>query len=175
MAGQLIGAGSTRIVVAAANRSPMVAFARAHQLAVLTPDAQGQGQEVLDLFPPRSGSGEPTVVLVDDAELFLDSAAGDHLASLARSGRSGLGMFVTGRSDDLAMTFRGVAAEIKRARTGLLLQPGAADGDVLGVRLPFGRTVLPAGRAVLVAPGLMHLEDGSRPAHGHISVQLATP
>jgi S-DNA-T family DNA segregation ATPase FtsK/SpoIIIE len=57
--------------------------------------------------------------------------------------------------DEVSSMYRGVAATLRKARTGLLLAPrSAADGDVFATRLP--RSVgaaVPAGRAILLRAG----------------------
>ena len=39
---------------------------------------------------------------------------------------------VAGRADAMAVSFRGLAAEVRRPRCGVLLQPGPLDGELLG-------------------------------------------
>jgi S-DNA-T family DNA segregation ATPase FtsK/SpoIIIE len=76
----------------------------------------------------------PGVVVADDLTALPDPVA-DLLAGLCRPGRP-LVLVGAGTPADLAATFRGPAAALRRSRTGLLLRPGPGDADVLGVRLP---------------------------------------
>jgi S-DNA-T family DNA segregation ATPase FtsK/SpoIIIE len=80
---------------------------------------------------------------------------------------------VAARSDELAITYRGVAHEARRSRSGLLLQPGPGDGELLGLRLPRTRSVHLPGRGVLALdqPQLQALADGT----GTIPIQVAQP
>ncbi|HEY3632073.1 MAG TPA: hypothetical protein VGL21_14280, partial [Jatrophihabitantaceae bacterium] len=98
---------------------------------------------------------------------------GDALADLVRSGDPGVAAVVAARSDELAITYRGVAHEARRTRSGLLLQPGPGDGELLGLRLPRTRSVPLPGRGVLALdqPQLRALVDGS----GTIPIQVARP
>jgi S-DNA-T family DNA segregation ATPase FtsK/SpoIIIE len=58
---------------------------------------------------------------------------------------------VAGRAEDLATTYRGVAAEARRHRYGVLLRPGPLDGELFGVRLPRIGGAGPPGRGVAIA------------------------
>ncbi len=90
------------------------------------------------------------VVLVDDAELLgrdLDAA----LDALARH-RGPAAIVLAGTTAALLGAYRGAAATIRSARTGVLLAPAPADGELLGVRTePTDRAR--AGRGVLVVTG----------------------
>jgi S-DNA-T family DNA segregation ATPase FtsK/SpoIIIE len=90
---------------------------------------------------------------------------------LIRRAPSALDVFAAGRVEDLALAFGGVAAEMRRARTGVLLQPGPGDGDLFGLRLPFHRSPIPAGRGLLIAPDL--IADPTGPAA--LPLQVAQP
>jgi S-DNA-T family DNA segregation ATPase FtsK/SpoIIIE len=65
-------------------------------------------------------------------------------------------MVAAGQAADLATHYQGPVAALRRARTGLLLQPGPGDADLLGVRLP--RLPVPArpGSGWLVDRGSAH-------------------
>jgi S-DNA-T family DNA segregation ATPase FtsK/SpoIIIE len=100
----------------------------------------------------RSGPG---ALLVDDAELLVDSPLAPLLERAVRDARdTGTVVVVAGTTDDLVAGYRGFVVDLRRARTGLLLSPRSADGDLLGVRL--SRVVagepLP-GRGLLVVRG----------------------
>jgi len=98
-------------------------------------------------------SAEPrTCVLVDDAELMVDSPLDSVLDAMVRL-RGPAAVVVAGTTSALLGLYRGAAATARTARTGVLLQPSApSDGEVLGVR-----AALPdragAGRGLLVLSG----------------------
>jgi S-DNA-T family DNA segregation ATPase FtsK/SpoIIIE len=147
------------ITLAGGRRSGLADYARKHNLALISPE---------DIEPPEVPPA--AIILIDDVEAFTDTAAGDQLTTTLRHETTGVSVVATGRNDELAVTFRGLAAELKKARTGLLLQPGPGDGDLLGVRLPFGRTRYPVGRGLLVADTL--LEPGWP---SPLPIQIARP
>ncbi|TMR96086.1 FtsK/SpoIIIE domain-containing protein [Nonomuraea basaltis] len=96
------------------------------------------------------------VVLVDDAELINpDSPLGTALEEVLRSGRDGdHGLLIAGTTGDLAVAYRGFAAETRKSRTGLLLAvQGQSDGDIFNIRLPRGTVGGPPGRGFLVTTG----------------------
>lgn len=94
-------------------------------------------------------------VLVDDAELLVDSPVDLVLDGLARRrpDRSSAGLVLAGTTTGLLATFRGAAASARAARTGLLLRPTVpSDGEVLGIRAePPDRTG--PGRGLFVLRG----------------------
>lgn len=94
--------------------------------------------------------GRLTLVLVDELTGLPDPVA-DELGALSRPGGPVL-VLGTGTAAELAGSFRGPAAALRRARTALLLRPGPGDAEQLGLRLP--RTPLPArpGSGWLVTP-----------------------
>jgi S-DNA-T family DNA segregation ATPase FtsK/SpoIIIE len=100
--------------------------------------------------------GRPAVLLVDDAELLLDTPLAPVLERIVRRARdTGTVVIVAGTTEDLLGCFRGFVVDLRRSRTGLLLCPqSAADGDLLGVRLSraTGGEVVP-GRALLAVRG----------------------
>ena len=155
------------VVVAGGSRSPVVGLAREQHIAVLDPN-DGRGPTIAEL-EAMLAAGQPATLLIDDTELFVDSPAGEFLSALIRSSPPVLDVFATGRVDDLALAFGGVAAEIRRARTGVLLQPGPGDGELFGLRLPFHRSVAPPGRGLLVAPDLLPSGSAALP------LQVARP
>ena len=104
------------------------------------------------LLAPDVGAG-PVTVLVDDAEAVEGTGTEGLLLAHLRAPESGV--VVAGGAAELGARFRGLAAELRRARTGVLLSPtGYADGDVLGVTVPRVRTVR-AGRGHLVRAGVV--------------------
>ena len=97
----------------------------------------------------------PDAIVVDDAELLVDSPLARELEQAVRGRRdSGLLLAVAGTTEDLLASFRGFVADLRRSRTGLLLSPHTADGDLLGVRLPrLTRPEAIPGRGLLCARG----------------------
>lgn len=154
----------TTTVVAAPVRSPLVAEARLHGTRVIDPADTSE----LGNSPPHT----PTLLLVDDSDAFLDCAAGDQLTSWVRASAAPLAVVVTGLSDDLATTYRGIAAEVRRSRCGLLLRPGPLDGELLGVRLRRKPAAGPPGRGLLIGePSWGALFDEGEP----VPIQVAQP
>ena len=103
-----------------------------------------------------NGCPGPLTVLVDDAELLVDSPVADVLAQVVRDGRdSGHGLVVAGTVDDLAGCFRGFVADARKSRSGLLLGlTNHLDGELLGIRLPRSAVAPgPVGRGLLVRAG----------------------
>jgi S-DNA-T family DNA segregation ATPase FtsK/SpoIIIE len=129
------------VVVAAPQRSPLVDLAAEFSCQVVLPDDSAN----IDL--PTSG---PAILLMDDSERFLDTPAGDALTSWVRDCPPGLAVVAGGRTADVALAYRGVAAEIRRARCALLLQPDTVDGELVGIRLRRSHGHAPPGRGVLV-------------------------
>ena len=95
------------------------------------------------------------VVLVDDAELLLDTSMGDRLEGLARSARDAdQAVVAAGTTDDLGSQCRGFVVDLRRSRSGLLISPrSTGDGDLLGARLPRNLAAGPPGRGLLVLNG----------------------
>jgi DNA segregation ATPase FtsK/SpoIIIE, S-DNA-T family len=98
----------------------------------------------------------PLAVLVDDAEAFARSEADEALREWFRNAAHGqAALVVAGSLEELKTEMRGVIAEAKKAKAGLLLSPPSTlDGDVVGVRLTknlVGRT--PPGRGLLARHG----------------------
>lgn len=64
-------------------------------------------------------------------------------------------MIVACGIDEVGGYYRGLTAEIRKGRTGLLLAPrSSSDGEILNVRLPRSATAsLPIGRGVFGRPG----------------------
>ncbi|WP_299952233.1 FtsK/SpoIIIE domain-containing protein [uncultured Modestobacter sp.] len=98
----------------------------------------------------RRQDGRPALVLADEVTGLPDAVA-DQLSALSRPSGSVL-VLGTGTAAELAGSFRGPTAALRRARTALVLRPGPGDAELLGLRLP--RTPLPArpGSGWLVTP-----------------------
>lgn len=96
------------------------------------------------------------LIVVDDFEVVgADSPLGQLLGETLGGMRDTLNaLIVAGGIDEIGAIYRGLPADLKRGRTGLVLAPrGSNDGDVLNARLP--RSVggaVPQGRGLLVNP-----------------------
>jgi S-DNA-T family DNA segregation ATPase FtsK/SpoIIIE len=103
----------------------------------------------------------PVVVLVDDVDQLFDAPVMPALENLLRGARqNGRAVVIAGGTAELnAAAFKGIVAEAKKSRAGLILSPsGPTDADIFGARLP--RTALftgPAGRAVQIDNGAHRL------------------
>jgi S-DNA-T family DNA segregation ATPase FtsK/SpoIIIE len=111
-------------------------------------------------------AGDPCALLVDDAELLVDSGLSAVLEKAVREARDrGHVVVAAGTTDDLLAGFRGFVVELRRSRAGVLLAPQyAADGELLGVRLSRA-----TGGAVVPGRGLLCLRGEVQP------VQVALP
>ncbi|MBW3646899.1 MAG: FHA domain-containing protein [Actinobacteria bacterium] len=102
------------------------------------------------------GSDGRVALLVDDAELLVESALAPALEQAVRRARDvGTIVLVAGTTDELVAGYRGFVLDLRRSRAGILLSPqSAGDGDLLGVRLSrtTGGDVRP-GRGLLVRRG----------------------
>ena len=148
-------------LVAATERSALLPAARARGIPTLGPGS------VAGPVP-----GRPTLVLVDDAETFADTAVGACLIEWARDHVLPVALVVAGRTDELATSYRGVAAEVRRHRFGVLLRPGPLDGELFGIRLPRQVGAGPPGRGVALADSSW----GAAFADGlPVPIQVATP
>ncbi|MBB2890043.1 FtsK/SpoIIIE domain-containing protein [Flexivirga oryzae] len=104
------------------------------------------GTDVLDAASPETfaawlNAHPGGAVLVDDLDDLLGSPIDDLLADYLQHGRRHGGIVcATGQTDSLMNAFRGAVAELRRRQTGIILQPGRRDGDLLGA------TLAPAGR-----------------------------
>jgi S-DNA-T family DNA segregation ATPase FtsK/SpoIIIE len=149
-------------LVAATSRSALADDARRLAIPVLGPADRDIGSV------PQAR----TLLLVDDSEVFIDSAAGDRLTTWIRTGEAPLAVVVAGRADDLATSYRGIAAEVRRSQCGILLRPGPVDGELLGVRLPRRPSSGPPGRGVAVGdPTWGPLFEDGEP----VPIQIAAP
>ncbi|MCW2538863.1 MAG: hypothetical protein JWN95_588 [Frankiales bacterium] len=146
-------------LVIANARSPLRAWGSRHRLAATWSD-DDCGPAIISRF-----NGD--VLIVDDVDKLGGSPLEDAVLQLLVTGRALV--VAAGRSEDLLTSYRGVGVELRRNRTGLLLNPGMADGDLLGVRTAAGATSRLHGRGVLVL-------DRLRVDHPNgMSVQLLAP
>jgi S-DNA-T family DNA segregation ATPase FtsK/SpoIIIE len=101
------------------------------------------------------GSGD-CALLIDDAELLVDSGLSFVLEKVVREARdTGTVVVAAGTTDELVTGYRGFVVDLRKAKAGVLLSPqGPADGDLLGVRLSraTGGPVQP-GRGLLALRG----------------------
>jgi S-DNA-T family DNA segregation ATPase FtsK/SpoIIIE len=104
--------------------------------------------------------------------LFLDGAAGEELREWLRLPEAALSVIVAGRSDELATTYRGLAADVRRTHRGVLLRPSVVDGELLGVRLDRRALGGPPGRGVIVGPPSWGPEFAAGEA---VAIQIAQP
>ncbi|MDQ2835800.1 MAG: FtsK/SpoIIIE domain-containing protein [Actinomycetota bacterium] len=149
------GRSATAVLIArqahAAGVGLLIAAPRRSALAIWGHD---NGYPVAGPHPERPALLDPgqltdrQLILIDDAEQFSDTAVGDQLHELLR--RHHAAAVVCARTDDLLVSFRGIGVEMRRHRTGLLLQPARSDGELLGIRLDPGRLNPPPGRGVLI-------------------------
>ncbi|HET7277214.1 MAG TPA: FtsK/SpoIIIE domain-containing protein [Dermatophilaceae bacterium] len=95
------------------------------------------------------------VVCVDDADQLLDTPAEAVLRAFRGTlDRTSGAIICAANSVALASQFRGVAVEVSRHQTGLLLSPRTvADGDLLGIRVPRGTASHHPGRGFFACRG----------------------
>jgi S-DNA-T family DNA segregation ATPase FtsK/SpoIIIE len=92
------------------------------------------------------------LVAVDDCDLLIDSPLDETIARVIAARRCAV--LVTVRADDLLVSFRGIAFEMRRSRSGLLLQPNIADGEPFGITISSGPPSPLPGRGVLITDPL---------------------
>jgi S-DNA-T family DNA segregation ATPase FtsK/SpoIIIE len=140
---QLLASGA-RVVAVAPRRSPLRELRICHTDREASYDLEALLAEA------------PDAILIDDAELLVDSPLANLLEKAVREMRDTNTVVVAaGTTDELITGYRGFVVELRRAKCGLLLSPqSAADGDLLGVRLSraIGGPVHP-GRGLLCTRG----------------------
>jgi DNA segregation ATPase FtsK/SpoIIIE, S-DNA-T family len=148
--------GGTVVALATPRPSPLRMLSGPGVVALWTGGdlAEADLAGALDLAGDR-----PVAVVVDDADLLRDCAAGPALLALVKGERAGrVAVVLAGSADDVATGWSGWQVEARKARYGALLSPQAlSDGDLLGVRLP--RSLV--GGPVLPGRALVHLGDGT--------------
>jgi S-DNA-T family DNA segregation ATPase FtsK/SpoIIIE len=75
----------------------------------------------------------PGVVVADDVGPPAEWAG---LAALPSGPRTGVALIAASSPGQLSAHYQGRITDLRRARSGLLLNPGPGDADLLGVRLP---------------------------------------
>lgn len=153
----LAQSGEDCAVIASA-RSPLAAHARNHGVLVLQPTAESP------YLPPVG------LVIVDDVEQVTDTPLGDALDSwLAADAAGPRAAVVAGRTDALAVGYRGLIARLRSACCGIVLHPAPGDAAVLAVGVPGSRAARPPGRGVLVP------DPGWRIGTDPLPIQVAVP
>lgn len=141
----------------AAGGRPVALIGGSRELAVVTTVTRGSVHTldpggVDDLVALRRRHPDLAVV-VDDAERLVGTALEPVLREICRLVDEDDGVVVAATSPPgMAAQPRGWHAELARARTGVLLCPTPADGDLLGVRVGRPGERLP-GRGILVRAG----------------------
>jgi S-DNA-T family DNA segregation ATPase FtsK/SpoIIIE len=107
-----------------------------------------------DLVALRRAEPE-LVVLVDNADELVDSPVESALRQLAALVDRDGGLIVAGaNASALSVQYRGLAIELARHRTGILLGPARrSEADVFGLPVPVDRAAVP-GRGYLVRSGV---------------------
>jgi S-DNA-T family DNA segregation ATPase FtsK/SpoIIIE len=126
----------------------------------LDPDDPGQVGTWVQGLDGRCG-----VLVADDLGPPAETSG---LAGLPAVGaRTGLLLLAAGSPGLLTSHYQGPVAALRRARTGLLLRPGAAEAEVLGIRLP--RLAVPArpGSGWLVTDGAARRVQVARAPREH--------
>lgn len=79
-------------------------------------------------------------ILVDDAEMLINSEIDGDLAALARGNAGdGWGLVVAGNNEAMLSGVAGWQAIVRRNRCGALLAPRSiGDGEAVGQRVPYG-------------------------------------
>jgi S-DNA-T family DNA segregation ATPase FtsK/SpoIIIE len=147
LAHQLIASGN-RVVAVAPRPSPLRGL----------PDCHTDREASYDLEALLAAG--PATILVDDAELLVESPLAALLERAVRDMRdTGTVVVAAGTTDELVTGYRGFVVELRRARAGLLLSPqSSADGDLFGVRL--SRAV---GGSVHSGRGLLCIRGATTP------------
>jgi S-DNA-T family DNA segregation ATPase FtsK/SpoIIIE len=116
-------------------------------------DAVGSLEELHHIVRAATSDRRRWFVLIDDAPT-VDDRDGVLTVTL-RSGRQDLHVIAAGRADDVRAAYGHWLRIVRQSRAGVLLQPDlAADGDLLGVRLPRRLAVpLVPGRGFAVESG----------------------
>jgi S-DNA-T family DNA segregation ATPase FtsK/SpoIIIE len=109
-------------------------------------------------------------VVADSADELLDTRAHDLLRDVSREVERQGALLVVGANATTLMTqFRGVATEVARERTGILLGPRSAlEGDLFGLRLRADPPA-PPGRGFLIRRGRavpVQVADPGTPSEG---------
>jgi S-DNA-T family DNA segregation ATPase FtsK/SpoIIIE len=142
------------LILVAPRRSPLRDLSERPGVTVLT-----SVETLATDLPEALGSTQgPVALVVDDAEMLLDTTASNRLDRLVRAASDNDWLIIIGgTTTDLGRRFSGWIFDARQSRCGVLLQPASpADGEVLDVRLPrstgTGRPP-PPGRGILALRG----------------------
>ncbi|WP_197359156.1 FtsK/SpoIIIE domain-containing protein, partial [Streptomyces clavuligerus] len=146
-------ASGTRVVVLTPRESPLRGLRR-HPQATVVESTDPTADEVRAALDAAPG---PVVLMVDDADLLAQMPSADPvLRETAATGRDrGQALVAAATPETLTSAGIGWLGQVRRVRKGLLLSPQSpAEGDLLGVRLPYdllrGRPT--PGRGLTVDP-----------------------
>jgi S-DNA-T family DNA segregation ATPase FtsK/SpoIIIE len=141
-----LAADGARVALVLPRRSPLRALTgRPGIVGVFSPADDEALRDVVD--------GGSAVVLIDDVHTMIDAPIGAVLTEVLQADDGQRAVIGAGGSDELGLAFRGLPMAIRASRSGLLLQPSATDGDLLGVRIPRMASSQLPGRGLLVVGG----------------------
>ena len=145
--------GGTRVVLVLPRRSPLIALEGCDGVL----GRLGLESKPDDLKALLREEPENTLIVVDDFEIMGgDHALGPVIEEHLRTCRDANGGVLVGCGiDEVSGMYRGVVAQVRKTRTGLVLAPRSSeDGTHLSARLP--RSIggpVPKGRGVMVTTG----------------------
>ncbi len=92
------------------------------------------------------------LILLDDVDSLLGTGIEDALlARVAQPGRRGSSVLAAGTGRGVSGRYHGLIGALRRSGYALALNPGRAEEEALGVRLPTDEPLMP-GRGILVEP-----------------------
>ena len=154
-----------RVIVAAPPRSPLTGLATRAGVTTIDPSGRpGLG---------ATSTRDATLLLVDDTDAFVDTEVGDALLTWVRDTGSQVSVLAAGRPDELALAYRGLGAEVRRSRSGIVLRPGPVDGELFGLRLPRARPADPPGRGRLIGDPAWCVDGVEATSSGAVRFQAA--
>ncbi len=144
----------TRLVHVSPRRTALTSWSHWGQTASSPGEAEALALKLTSEI--TGGSSEELVVCVEMIADFVGTEAEYPLLELLDACRRA-GVVVVGENESTQWAYSDLLNAFKNARTGLLLQPDQADGDLLGVQLPRSkRTDFPTGRGYWVRAGRAH-------------------
>ena len=148
-------AGGAQLVLVTPRPSPLRDLAGEPGVVASFESSELAAEDLTAALKRFSGPG---VVVMDDAELLKECAAGDELSELMSFGADRQqALVLAGNSSDVCMGFGTWQTDAKKARRGCVLAPqDYSDGDLIGVRIP--RDVI--GKPLQPGRGYLHLGDG---------------
>jgi DNA segregation ATPase FtsK/SpoIIIE, S-DNA-T family len=145
--------GGCELIVVTPRQSPLRQLAgRPGVLGVLA----GVGTSDTDVLGLLDEALGPAVVMVDDAELLVDSPAAEAFMTVLREGRDGQrALVIAGTTSEMVNGYRGYVVEARKTKSGLLINPEhPMEGDLLGIKPPRSAVgPAPKGRGLLVTRG----------------------